>query len=558
MLRLRTILAAGLLAFGALAACAQDDDASTEDRDLIDKTKGPMTKARVDEILRANPSLVTLDQLPGALPKEYLLNVTLKHGRLFQGEHGHLVESVVSQSSSPSAPRAILWDERSGFAVSYNGGAQGQTEPNRLDTMEFDETAKRFRFAALQFRAPEKPIWQTDADIPEENRKCSRCHGEKTRPIFSMYPDWPSFYGSDNDELSDRRKPVQVREAQEYASFRSSVARSPRYLPLFDDANLRTNLRGTALYPEWPYRPNIDTNIEATSRAFAFRPSLRFGVLMNRLMAISAADRIIQHPNFSRFGALFLHDLLECRWPGQDALETTGWLDAVASVNGARPRTVAGAKTLHYRDLLKMFGLEVADIDIRYSHHHPGYANEDATNKVMEVGYIDNAYWNSYFDGSATIDELMSMHLFKRIAADPKFADIAGTIDNPDGLVVKYSRRVERFKFDKNFFEEMDRKGTWIPIPYPLAKLNEVHHREGFPDRFARQHANLCRKLESHLQSAATADVISTTTPPPAGVCPAQCVASEFCKDHPNAASAIKVGGLPCVVTGAGGCQPCR
>jgi hypothetical protein len=319
-----------------------------------------------------------------------------------------------------------------------------------------------------------------------------------------MYPDWPSFYGSDNDELTDTSKDVQARESSEMKAFKQDVAAKhlPRYVPLFDGANVRAQLRGTEIYPSFPYRPDTKTDIEAVSRAFAFRPSLRFGILMNRLNAQVVTQRIVSHPRFPKFGALFLHELLECRWSSAAALKSSGWLEAVADATGNAPRTVAGGRTLHYRDLLSIFGLRVQDVDIRYSINHSGYANEDASNKVMEVGYIDGAYWNSYFDGSATIDELVSMHLYEKLSQSPELHDIDGTITSPDGLVVKYSRRAERFKFDKNYFEEMDRKGIWIPIPYPQAKLNDVHHREGYPDRFVTQHNALCGKLEQHIKHA--------------------------------------------------------
>jgi len=547
----RSMLALGIVALAAACTAATgDEEVAVDDGALIDRNQPLMTHDRLEKL--AAP-LVSLDQLPGALPGDFRINFTLKHGRLFEGERGHLVEKVVSQSSSPSAPRAILWDERSGLMVSYNGGASGQTEPNRLDVLEFDNNAKKFHLTAAQFDNSHSPIWQTSADIPEAGRKCTKCHGESERPIFSMYPDWPSFYGSDNDEMTDRSKHVQERELEDFGKFRREVANRslPRYSPLFDTANVKANLRGTTPYPSFPYRANTDTNIEAASRSFAFRPSLRFGILANRLMAESAAKSIIDHENFDKFGPLFLHDILECR----STSTTQTWTPEVKAALGRTPKTVAGGKTLHYRDLLALFDLQVKDIDIRYSYNHEGYANEDASRKVMEVGYIDGTYWNSYFDGSATIDELLAMKLYERLSADPEFADLRGTIDNPDGLVVKYQRRTERFKFDKNFFEEMDKKGRWIPIPYPQEKLNDVHHREGYPARFSTQHANLCRKLEGHLQSTG-----GTVTPPPpaAGQCPANCVASEFCKDHANAASAIKVNGLPCMVAGAGGCQACR
>lgn len=547
---LRSVFALGFVALAAACTAATEDDVAEDEGAVINRDQPVMTHARLEQMV--NP-LTKLDQVPAALPKDFIINFTLKHGRLFTGETGHLVEQVVSQSSSPSAPRVIMWDERSGLMVSYNGGAQGQTEPNRLDVLDFDNTAKKFHLSAAQFNNSGAPTWQTDRDIPEANRKCTRCHGPTERPIFAMYPDWPSFYGSFNDELTDTSEAVQAREMSDYTKFRREAATSnPRYAPLFDPANVSAQLRGTRIYPSFPYRPDTATNIEATSRSFAFRPSLRLGILMNRQMAESAAKTIIEHDNFEKFGALFLHDILECR----SSATTQTWTPEVRTALGRTPRTVSSGRTLHYRDLLALFGLEVRDIDIRYSYNHDGYKSDDASQNVMATGYVEG-YWNSYFDGSATIDELIAMKLYDHLAATPEFADLRGTIDNPDGLVVKYQRRAERFKFDKNFFEEMDKKGRWIPIPYPN-RLTDIHHREGYPTRFSTQHANLCQKLDRHLRTVSGGTV--TPPPPPTGAtsCPANCVASAFCKDHPNAASAIKVDGLPCMVSGAGGCQACR
>lgn len=559
--RLRRPLFASIsLALAALSAAAcgasDDPDVDASEDAVIDRNQTPMSKARLDGILAARPQLKSLDQLPAALPKDFVVNFTLKHGKLRDGERGHLVERDVSQSSDPLAPRVIMWDERSGFTVSYNGGTPGQTEGQRLDVLEFDGATKAFRLSGLEFNGRSAPVYQTDADIAEPGRKCARCHGPTFRPIFSMYPDWPSFYGSDNDELTDTSKEVQAIELRDYRAFTADVAtrRLPRYLPLFDRDNVRTQFRGTELYPTFPYRQNTDTAIRAVSRAFAFRPSLRLGILQNRLMAQNAAARIAQHPNASTFGPLFLHGLLECRWSDPSALQNSGWIDRVKTAIGRTPRTVAGGRTLHYRDLLALFGLDVRDIDIRYSYNHSGYENEDATTKVMEVGYIDGEYWNSYFDGSATIDELLAMHVAKALSTS-SVRGLDRHITSPDGLVVKYSRLAERYAFDENFFEEMDRKGTWIPIPYPRERIHDLHHREGYPERFSTQHRALCGALETHLRSASPSP---QPAPPPAASCPSGCIASTYCKDHPNASQAIKVNGLPCMVSGAGGCQPCR
>ncbi len=552
------LLACLTLALSAVtAACSAtpDEGEATEDA-LVNRSVAPTDKARLDAILAARPDLKRLDQLPAALPKDFVLNFTLKHGKLREGERGHLVERDVSQSADPLAPRVIMWDERTGFTVSYNGGTQGQTEGQRLDVFELDAATKTFKLSGLEFNGRTAPVYKTDAEIPEAGRKCARCHGPSLRPIFSMYPDWPSFYGSDNDELTDGTKEVQVLERRDFKAFRTDVEarRLPRYLPLFDRDNVRAQLRGTELYETFPYRENIATGIREVSRSFAFRPSLRLGILQNRMMAEVAAARIAEHDNADRFRPLFLHGLLECRWSDAGALDATGWKAAVASAIGRAPRTVAGGRTLHYRDLLALFGLEVRDIDIRYSYNHAGYQNDDATTKIMEVGYIDGEYWNSYFDGSATIDELLAMQLTKALSARA-VPGLDRHLTSPDGLVVKYQRLTERFAFDKNFFEEMDRRSLWVPIPYPRARIHDQHHREGYPERFQTQHGALCGALEAHLRSTAPG---GASPPPPASSCPSGCVASSYCKDHPNASQAIKVDGLPCMVAGAGGCQPCR
>jgi hypothetical protein len=553
--RLFAVLTLALAAVSA--ACAtEEEDAPGADGALIDRNQPVMNKARLDSLIQAG-QVRSLDKVPAALPKDFLINFTLKHGKLRTGERGHLVERDVSQSSDPLAPRVIMWDERSGFTISYNGGTPGQTEGQRLDVHEFDAQTKKFRLLGLEFNDSTAPEYKTDAEIAEANRKCARCHGPSSRPIFSMYPDWPSFYGSDNDELTNMSRDVQRLEAADYKAFRTKVDadRLPRYLPLFDRANVPAQLRGTQLYPTFPYRMDHSEASNDISRSFAFRPSLRFGILANRLTAQAATETITTHPNYAKFKGLFLHDLLQCRWPNASDFQTSGWASAVASANGTAPRMAPGGRTMHYRDLLELFGLEVRDIDIRYSYNHDGYASDDATTNVMAVGYMQGDYWNSYFDGSATIDELIAMAIYKDLSTDPAFASINGLITNPDGLVTKYERRAERFKFDENFFREMDRKGMWIPIPYPLA-LNEKHHREGYPERYATQHANLCRALETKLMSSAGGSGGGSTAPVnPGATCAPGCVYSSFCVDrNPTARRYPANGGGRVVCVKSGSC----
>ena len=415
--------------------------------------------------------LRTLDDLPRLLPPELTRSFVLKHGRDRKGERGHLVETRISQSADPLAPRAIVWDERRALFVSYNGGLPTQKNGQRLDVLSWDEATRAFALEAVAF----PPATDGGATL-ERSNECATCHGPRSRPIFSMYPDWPGFYGSDNDELNNPRVAVQAAELADYRRFRAEVAkRHPRYRPLFegDGADAET----------FPYRPDVSEEIHARSRAFRHRPGLRLGLLLNRLQARSIVAHVTRHPRYSRFGAFFLSHLLMCRSPLPPDAE-------VEAALGEPVRRVAGGPLVHYRQLWKLFDLEVRDVDIRYSYPHAGYRSDDASKNPMAVGYV-GTYWNSYFDGSATIDELVAHGLYAHRAKED--ATIAGLV-TPSGLTRKYKHLSARYALDETFFAAMDAAGLWIPIPYPRS-LHEVHHREGFPPDHQKQHDALCAAL---------------------------------------------------------------
>jgi hypothetical protein len=64
--------------------------------------------------------------------------------------------------------------------------------------------------------------------------------------------------------------------------------------------------------------------------------------------------------------------------------------------------------------------------------------------------------------------------------------------------------------------------------------------------------ADVRTQLESSIKKACTA---ATVCPSPAGK---TCVPSKFCADKGLASDAVQIGGLPCVVQGAAGCQACK
>ena len=175
------------------------------------------SRSAIIRALGAHRDVATLNKVPQHLPTAMLKNFVLKHGRLRVGERGHLVERRVSQSADPSLPRAILWDDASGTVVSYNGGGPGQKQGQRLDVLAFDDVTKQFDLEGIEVDAGHTGV-----------RDCASCHETHQQPIFSMYPDWPSFYGSDNDELSNTRVAVQVAELADYRRFLATAARRAR------------------------------------------------------------------------------------------------------------------------------------------------------------------------------------------------------------------------------------------------------------------------------------------------------------------------------------------
>jgi hypothetical protein len=428
--------------------------------------------------------VTTLDEVPALLPDEVLRNFVLKHGIHRTGERGHLSERQVSQSANPDAPRAILWDQSTGTILSYNSGRADQTSNQRLDWHRFDPDTKSFALEAMDFPiATGKGQGKTYG--VHSGADCSSCHGPLERPIFSMYPDWPAFYGSDNDELTSTKVAVQVAEMRDYQAFRANAGKThPRYAPLFAAERVKRTAN-VPIYPTWPYRQDLEENINAPSRAFAFRPGLRLGIVLSRMQAQMLAARIQAHKNYGALGKLFVHQLLQC---SSDKTHARAHASAVAEALGEKPEGVLRGDLVHYRKIWALWNLNVQDIDIRYAYGNAAYANDDAEGKPMQVGYIGR-YWNSYFDGSATIDELVAFLLLKEMKL-PAFdaSQMANT------LTRKYGQISARMAFDKPFFDAMDARASWIPIPYPEV-LGKVHHRQGFPKEFKAQHTALCESL---------------------------------------------------------------
>lgn len=483
------------------------------------------------DLLEKN-QVTELDQVVSLLPPAFTAHFTMKHGEMIDGPRGHKAEPDVpgfGQHSEPLAPRTFLFDYNSGFVISYNGGKDSkgvaQQGGQTLDTMSFDATNKSFRLVKIDF-----PIAKGVKAQPN-NKDCTSCHGPNNRPIFSMYPDWPRFYGSDNDELTANTD-IQKNENKHFTDFVTNVAeKHPRYSALFN-ADTVKKYHGYDIYDLYPYRYNNSETPSELSRAFSFRAGLRFNLLYSRLLVQQVTKRIIEHKqadkHFATFGNFFVFNLMKCtpssavikKWhpivlkelanvEANKSIEYFRWIPGTGLQSKGHfslpngELTLKEGNVLDYRQNLALFGLIVNDIDMRFSYYNEHYDDEIAET-VMDVGYLDKKHFNSYNDGSTTVDELLTASLLGELRKTNKTLDKALTKQGAialRGLLNKYSGPTfeERLKFDKPFYTQMDKLGKWFSLPYS-DKVLLPHHRAPFNDNYKKNHKLICGELEKALK----------------------------------------------------------
>lgn len=558
------------------------------------------------------------------LPGRFRRSFTLKHGVAQSKLRGHPPASRrLSTSADLDFPRVLMWDEVSGFSISFNGGlvasdgtGREQSAANRLGILTYDDKTHAFELWALDIPLEKKDgAWRAEPyRITEGKDRCKRCHGPRSRPIWPMYPDWLGFYGSDNDELTKgtahqtlerefhgyvrecvaaretdattckklaararkRAKTTGPRKGRSHAD-RSDTRR--RYATLFDasmtrhlhevftaldhqairafllaraagdskrpakarlgaatlaiargtDATALQAWLGLEVHASFPYRPNHAGQLAEASRAFFHRPNSRLGFLYNRLNARNLMEAIRAHPSYREHPELITFAFMDCSWadtPGATWANAYAKLAATAKAELARrkmalPPAGSGDNRILYPALLATVGLALRDVDIRFSYGNRRFAPFDASYTEptmaatpMSLGYIAyrakdhnrsvngaTRYFNSYFDGSASLDELLVAHMLADLAAaDPVYADLYVL----NSLYEKYAAVTSRWALDAAFLTQMDAVSKWFPLPYPN-HLFHVHHRQSFKQRrdrkvqLAAQHRAVCQRLRDKL-----------------------------------------------------------
>ena len=404
------------------------------------------------DLLRAK-NAVELDEVPKLFNPAFLSNFMVKHGMEHEGPRGHKLEHDVPGfgiHAQPDKPRIYVYSPESGLAVSYNGD-KSQQGGETLDIATYEEETKSFDFRKIDF-----PV--RDGKYNLSNQTCNQCHGgvgqgEKIRPVFSMYPDWPRFYGSDNDELMlgvryptansippntdsvtlERIKMQQI-EHSSFMKFKNQIAPNhPRYAPLFAQAAYRVHgfPETASNYPQYPYRPDVELigehlNPSDVSRAFTRRAGLRFNLLYSRLHVRQVVHQIVQQrERFDKFGTFFVYNIMRCAPEYSDNRVVRKWAAALTNqlaqveaskaieyrvwdaAGGAEPVKTAGTfaldrgqltmigkkqAMLHYGQNLALFGLKINDVDMRFTYYHADYLPQNAYRDLKPLEVMQVGY----------------------------------------------------------------------------------------------------------------------------------------------------------------------
>jgi hypothetical protein len=509
----------------------------------------------------------TMESVIAQFPFHFKRNITLKSGIQVSdiGPNGHPIEKDISTSATKEHPRVFLWDETTGFTASWNGHPGDDRKKDngfhRMDLYSFDMTTKKHNLMTWDPINGRQIVNGSHSSVPIE-AKCIRCHGPNLRPTFPMYPDWPGFFGSFNDELAgypnakgkvitsddsnviekitvpnaELANTIQLTEQKWLKDFRASIAGSPmeymRYAPLFEQSFLD---EWTKIWPEtdhalYPYRPDNGTAFSLVSRSFLNRPNLRIGVLYGRLVALEVFERIKKSSTFPKFKEEFLYSVMDCNWQKFKTVRATALASLKTAAAGMKINGVPvkldfnglnntfgdGSsapygldktyRQIPYETLLAAYGIEVRDIDFRLNYNNKLYNTESlySTQSIMDIGYMKTSYkagkylnskggdmtfpynpdspnmkyFNSYFDGSATSNELLAAQTLMILAKEKPdvFGKYLGYLQTLKG---KYRGAGERYLRDRVFFDKVDKMSPWLPTPYPLGVL-DLHHREGF------------------------------------------------------------------------------
>jgi len=190
------------------------------------------------------------------------------------------------QGASFTSPRIVMYGEDARLVITFNGES-GQRGYRAVETMEFNDSDRAFRFREIEF--PERAEDARPVVFSEPNPdRCRLCHGTPARPIWDTFPSWPGAYGERYHAA------LSPEERAGLQSFLARQAEHPRYRHLLGAARFAD--------PEF-FRPGSATRYGGTAGE---PPNAELSALLGALAFRSIARALGERPDFETYAYALL------------------------------------------------------------------------------------------------------------------------------------------------------------------------------------------------------------------------------------------------------------
>lgn len=277
-------------------------------------------KIQIDEIIAIaeKPEIKTMVQFLGALPKGSLQTFTFVTD----------TRSLQHHLTSEQWPRVLRASADGKIVMSFVCNPASQ-DYGAVEMLHFEDApVARWKSLSLKFDAREPKYKNVEAAtltgvpsarVSRDSSTCLKCHGvgsdrQMLRPIYSSYPTWAGFFGSNDDTLFHGS-----RELTNYQQFRKTSAQDPCFQTLPWPKKVPAgyeNYPYHALAPQAPGKnPYRDQNYirELKTTNYHLRPNLKFTDTQSHLLAIQLAHNLMRKRDYLRVSPLLAMESLGCQ-----------------------------------------------------------------------------------------------------------------------------------------------------------------------------------------------------------------------------------------------------
>jgi len=180
--------------------------------------------------------------------------------------------SKSEQFASAEQPRVIMFSPDAKLIIAFTGD-ENKDGGKLLEIIHFDDESGAFEFEEFAFRDKIK--------VSEKNPpRCESCHLNALRPNWSQYPNWPGFYGEDDNGIkADERK---------------------KLLALVSPGVLKSRYNFLAQFHHNYIEPSTDRGEAGRNRPKG-STNIRFGVELGRLNHLRIAKQIMGAKEYIKY-----------------------------------------------------------------------------------------------------------------------------------------------------------------------------------------------------------------------------------------------------------------